>query len=217
VLLQVGETTMVYSHTQSFGVRGGGSGVATGRVAVAPAVGDAFRTATARATPPRQSKQRPVNGNSEGLDEQLQHSAVVVLGTVQLSLYGISNPVKNEPEKGRIAQICVSGVKLSELMFVQRNPVTQRRTDAYAIIGNVDKIDVPFQLGNASGLGLFLQEWKLETARSESSSNTMYDQERRTVAPTEEGAFESGRRPSVMVNVLIRKVFQFFFFLVFFF
>ncbi len=211
VMLQVGETTLVYSHTQAFGVKGGGGG-GNGAAGVSASGGSRGGGRGGRSN---RNNYSSTNANvsdtgAGGLDDQLQHSAVIVLGEVRLALYGTSSPDKKDEAKGRIAEVKVSGFKFSELMFVQRNPVTQRKTDAYAIVGNVDQIDVPFQIGNAGRLGLFLQEWKLETARSEMSANTMFEERassaQPSVAAADDGLFGTAPRPSVTVNLLIRNV-----------
>lgn len=181
VLLQLGGATLVYSHTQTFGKSSsGGKG------------GDAYGS----------------RGGGEGQDH-LQHSAVAVLGTISLSLYGTPTPDKLDVAKGRIAEVSVVGFKLSELMFVQKNALTQRKVDAYTIVGNVDRIDIPFHVGNAGQLGHFLKEWTFENAREEVGATSIWGSERvaRATPPVSQDTSTHGKaRPTLFAKLLVQNV-----------
>lgn len=106
--------------------------------------------------------------------DHMEHFAVVTMKRMGLSLYGTPSPDRKKPREKRIAELSIQGFKLTELKLVQVNSITRRSVDVYSVFANVDKVDVPFNVGNARKLGHFLREWTLETARIEGEVDDMW-------------------------------------------
>lgn len=95
---------------------------------------------------------------------------------------------------------------MSELKLVQVNTITNRINALYSVFGNVASIDVPFQVGNAANLGMFMREWTLETARVDSDVDSVYGAGASPSNVREPAAERSTTHPSLVLRLLVTNV-----------